>query len=38
VVLKRKLMTEEELNQALRHEVLTQPRVYEAARRGSTQR
>ncbi len=35
VVLRRKLMTEEELEHALRHEVLTQPRVYEEARRGS---
>lgn len=29
VVLRRKLMTEDELEQALRHEVLTKPRVYE---------
>ncbi|SCK31444.1 aspartate ammonia-lyase [Variovorax sp. HW608] len=33
VVLGRKLMTEDELNEALRHEVLTHPHVYEAARR-----
>ncbi|MGH8759479.1 MAG: aspartate ammonia-lyase [Burkholderiales bacterium] len=33
VVLQRKLMTEAELDDALRHEVLTQPRAY-----GSTQR
>ena len=33
VVLQRKLMTEAELEQALRHEVLTQPRIYEAAQR-----
>ncbi|MBO9513671.1 MAG: aspartate ammonia-lyase [Variovorax sp.] len=32
VVLKRQLMSEEELNEALRHEVLTRPHVYEAAR------
>jgi len=35
VVLRRKLMTEAELEHALRHEVLTQPRVYEEARRGT---
>jgi aspartate ammonia-lyase len=33
VVLRRQLMTEDELEQALRHEVLTQPRVYEKAGR-----
>ncbi|MBO9650468.1 MAG: aspartate ammonia-lyase [Variovorax sp.] len=33
VVLKRKLMTEEALNEALRHEVLTRPHVYESAQR-----
>jgi aspartate ammonia-lyase len=33
VVLRRGLMTEAELDNALRHEVLTQPRVYEAAQR-----
>jgi aspartate ammonia-lyase len=33
VVLRRKLMTEAELEQALRHEVLTQPRVYEQTQR-----
>jgi aspartate ammonia-lyase len=33
VVLKRKLMTEAELDDALRHEALTQPRAYKAARR-----
>jgi aspartate ammonia-lyase len=35
VVLGRKLMTEDELNEALRHEVLTHPHVYEATRRGA---
>lgn len=33
VILRRKLMTEAELGDALRHEVLTQPRVYELTRR-----
>jgi aspartate ammonia-lyase len=33
VVLRRGLMTEAELDNALRHEVLTQPRAYEAAQR-----
>ena len=33
VVLRRKLMTEDELEQALRHEVLTKPRVYEKTAR-----
>jgi aspartate ammonia-lyase len=33
VVLRRKLMTEDELEQALRHEVLTKPRVYEKSAR-----
>ncbi|MEJ8814114.1 aspartate ammonia-lyase [Variovorax ureilyticus] len=33
VVLGRKLMTEEALNEALRHEVLTRPHVYESAQR-----
>ena len=28
VVLRRQLMSEEDLNDALRHEVLTQPRAY----------
>jgi len=34
VVLKRKLMTEAELEEALRHEVLTQPRAYEKAQKA----
>ncbi|MEO6972131.1 MAG: aspartate ammonia-lyase [Rhodoferax sp.] len=34
VVLRRKLMSETELEAALRFEVLTQPRAYEAARRA----
>jgi aspartate ammonia-lyase len=34
VVLRRKLMTEAELEDALRHEVLTQPRAYEKARKA----
>jgi aspartate ammonia-lyase len=34
VVLRRKLMTEIELEDALRHEVLTQPRAYEKARKA----
>jgi len=34
VILRRRLMTEAELDDALRHEVLTQPRVYELARRN----
>ena len=35
VVLQRKLMTEAALNEALRHEVLTQPRAYETTQRSS---
>jgi aspartate ammonia-lyase len=35
VVLQRKLMTEAELEDALRHEVLTQPRAYEKAQGAS---
>ncbi|NML35376.1 aspartate ammonia-lyase [Paraburkholderia sp. G-4-1-8] len=35
VVLQRKLMTEEELEEALRHEVLTQPRAYGKGRHAS---
>lgn len=35
VVLKRKLMTDSELDEALRHEVLTQPRAYDVVR-GNT--
>lgn len=34
VILSRQLMTEEELDDALRHEVLTQPRVYEIVNRA----
>jgi aspartate ammonia-lyase len=34
VVHKRKLMTEAELEEALRHEVLTQPRTYEKAQKA----
>ncbi|MDR6538054.1 aspartate ammonia-lyase [Variovorax soli] len=34
VVLQRKLMTEAELEEALRHEVLIQPRAYEKARKA----
>ena len=34
VVLRRKLMTEAELEDALRHEVLTQPRAYEKAQKA----
>ena len=34
VVLERGLMTSAQLDDALRHEVLTQPRVYEATQRG----
>lgn len=33
VILRRELMTESELDDALRHEVLTQPRVYELVNR-----
>lgn len=35
VVLKRGLMTEAQLDDALRHEVLTQPRLYEATQRAA---
>jgi aspartate ammonia-lyase len=34
VVLQRQLMTEAQLDDALRHEVLTQPRIYEAVARA----
>src|SRR5690606_4028982 len=34
VILRRQLMTESELDDALRHEVLTQPRVYELVNRA----
>ena len=34
VILRRRLMTETELDDALRHEVLTQPRVYELVNRA----
>ncbi len=35
VVLQRKLMTEAQLDDALRHEVLTQPRAYEMAQKAT---
>ncbi len=37
VVLRRGLMSQAELDDALRHEVLTQPRVYEQARRAEAE-